>query len=97
MPNNQASIDTPFPQRDLHARSSDVALVSCNHERTLVAGLWPTLATSDVHPQRIGRLAVEQLARRIAGQFADVAVQITVPPTFVPGGSLGRGLRRGSS
>jgi DNA-binding LacI/PurR family transcriptional regulator len=50
-----------------------------------------------VHPQRIGRLAVEQLARRIAGQFAGVAVQITVPPTFVPGGSLGRVLRRGSS
>ena len=75
----------------------DIALVSCNHERTLVAGLWPTLATSDVHTQRIGRLAVEQLARRIAGQFAGVAVQITVPPTFVPGGSLGRVLRRGSS
>jgi LacI family transcriptional regulator len=75
----------------------DIALVSCNHERTLVAGLWPTLATVDVHPQRIGRLAVEQLARRIAGQFAEVAVQITVPPTFVPGGSLGRVLRRSSS
>ena len=75
----------------------DIALVSCNHERTLVAGLWPTLATSDVHPQKIGRLAVEQLARRIAGQFAEVSVQITVPPTFVPGGSLGRVLRRSSS
>ena len=62
-----------------------------------MAGLWPTLATADVHPQQIGRLAVEQLARRLAGQFAEVAVQITVPPTFIPGGSLGGKLRRSSS
>jgi LacI family transcriptional regulator len=71
----------------------DIALVSCNHERALVAGLWPSLATIDVHPQRIGRLAVEQLARRIGGQFAGLGVQISVPPTFVPGGSLGPGRR----
>ena len=73
--------------------SRDVAIVSCNHERGLVAGLFPTLATIDVHPQRIGRLAVEQLARRITGQFAGAGVQITVCPSFVPGGSLGLGGR----
>jgi DNA-binding LacI/PurR family transcriptional regulator len=66
----------------------DISLVSCNNERALVAGLWPTLATVDVHPQRIGHLAVEQLARRITGQFAGAAVQIGVAPTFIPGGSL---------
>lgn len=68
----------------------DLSLVSCNHERALVAGLWPSLATVDVHPQQIGRLAVEQLARRMTGQFAGVAVQIGVEPTFVPGGSISR-------
>jgi LacI family transcriptional regulator len=67
----------------------DISVVSCNNERTLVAGLWPTLATVDVHAERIGRLAVEQLARRITGQFAGAAVQIGVAPTFIPGGSLG--------
>jgi LacI family transcriptional regulator len=67
----------------------DISVVSCNNERSLVAGLWPTLATIDVHPERIGRLAVEQLARRITGQFAGAAVQIGVAPTFIPGGSLG--------
>jgi DNA-binding LacI/PurR family transcriptional regulator len=67
----------------------DISVVSCNNERTLVAGLWPTLATIEVHPERIGRLAVEQLARRITGQFAGAAVQIGVAPTFIPGGSLG--------
>jgi len=66
----------------------DISLVSCNNERALVAGLWPTLATIEVHPQRIGRLAVEQLARRITGQFAGAAVHIGVTPTFNPGGSL---------
>jgi len=68
----------------------DISVVSCNNERALVAGLWPTLATIDVHPQRIGRLAVEQLARRITGQFAGAAVQIGVAPTFIPGGSLAK-------
>lgn len=68
----------------------EVSLVSCNHERALVAGLWPTLATVEVHPRRLGRLAVEQLARRITGQFAGAAVEIRVEPAFVPGGSLAR-------
>ena len=66
----------------------DISVVSCNHERSLVAGLWPSLATVDVHPQRIGRMAVEQLTRRITGEFAGAAVQIGVSPTFIPGGSL---------
>jgi LacI family transcriptional regulator len=75
----------------------DISVVSCNNERSLVAGLWPTLATVDVHPQRIGRLAVEQLARRITGQFAGAAVQIGVAPTFIPGGSLATVRPKGSS
>lgn len=74
----------------------DVSVVSCNHERSLVAGLWPSLATVDVHPQRIGRMAVEQLTRRITGEFAGAAVQIGVSPTFIPGGSLGSCRKQGS-
>jgi LacI family transcriptional regulator len=68
----------------------DISVVSCNHERSLVAGLWPSLATIDVHPQRIGRLAVDLLARRIAGEFGGSEVQVGVSPTFIPGGSLTR-------
>ena len=68
----------------------DISLVSCNHERALVAGLWPALATVEVHPQRVGRLAVEQLSRRITGQFAGAAVEIRVEPAFIPGGSITR-------
>ena len=68
----------------------DISVISCNHERSLVAGLWPSLATIDVHPQRIGRLAVDLLARRISGEFGGSEVQVGVSPTFIPGGSLTR-------
>ena len=68
----------------------DISVISCNHERSLIAGLWPSLATIDVHPQRIGRLAVELLSRRMSGEFNGSEVQISVSPTFIPGGSLAR-------
>jgi LacI family transcriptional regulator len=66
----------------------DVAVVSCNNERSLVAGLWPALTTIDAHLSRVGRLAVEQLTRRITGEFDGAAVDITVTPTLVPEASL---------
>ena len=68
----------------------DISVISCNHERSLIAGLWPSLATIDVHPQRIGRMAVELLSRRMSGEFSGSDVQISVCPTFIPGGSLTR-------
>jgi DNA-binding LacI/PurR family transcriptional regulator len=67
-----------------------MSVVSCQNERSLIAGLWPSLATIDVHPQRIGRLAVELLSRRMSGEFSGSDVQISVCPTFIPGGSLTR-------
>jgi DNA-binding LacI/PurR family transcriptional regulator len=68
----------------------DMSVVSCQNERSLIAGLWPSLATIDVHPQRIGRMAVDLLSRRISGEFSGSEVQISVCPTFIPGGSLSR-------
>lgn len=68
----------------------DMSVVSCQNERSLIAGLWPSLATIDVHPQRIGRMAVELLSRRMSGEFSGSEVQISVCPTFIPGGSLTR-------
>jgi len=67
---------------------TDIAVVSCNNERSLVAGLWPALATIDVHLRQIGRLAVRQLTRRITGEFDGSAVTIEVKPTLLPGASL---------
>jgi LacI family transcriptional regulator len=67
---------------------SDIAVISCNNERSLVAGLWPALATIDVHLRQIGRLAVRQLTRRITGEFDGSAVTIDVKPTLLPAASL---------
>lgn len=67
---------------------SAITVVSCNNERSLVAGLWPALATIDVHLRQIGRLAVRQLTRRITGEFDGSAVTIEVKPNFLTGASL---------
>ena len=66
----------------------DIAVVSCNYERSLIAGLGPSLATFDIHPRQIGQLAVRQLTRRITGEFDGAAVTIDVKATLQPGASL---------
>ncbi|MFM7207288.1 MAG: substrate-binding domain-containing protein [Planctomycetaceae bacterium] len=66
----------------------EMAVISCNNEQSLIKGLLPTLATIDVHPRQIGRLAVRQLTRRITGEFDGSAVTIEVKPTLLPGASL---------
>jgi DNA-binding LacI/PurR family transcriptional regulator len=63
-------------------------VISCNNERSLVAGLWPGLTTIDAHLRRVGQLAVAQLTRRITGEFDGAAVEINVTPTLVPEASL---------
>jgi DNA-binding LacI/PurR family transcriptional regulator len=67
---------------------TDISVVSCNNERSLVAGLWPALATIDVHLRQIGQLAVRQLIRRITGEFDGSAVTIDVKPTLLPEASI---------
>ncbi len=66
----------------------EIGIISCNNERSLVAGLWPGLATIDAHLRRVGQLAVEQLTRRITGEFDGAAVEINVTPTLVPEASI---------
>jgi len=43
----------------------DLDIVSCNNERPLLAHLHPRPATIDIHAERVGRKAVEQLLWRI--------------------------------
>jgi len=66
----------------------EIGVISCNNERSLVAGLWPGLTTIDAHLRRVGQLAVAQLTRRITGEFDGAAVEINVTPTLVPEASL---------
>ncbi|MFN9367304.1 MAG: substrate-binding domain-containing protein [Planctomycetia bacterium] len=68
----------------------DISVVTCTHDRGPVADLRPSLAAVDIHPKRVGMMAVSQLGRRIRGDFAGAAVRIGIAPTFVSGGSLER-------
>lgn len=60
----------------------DVSVIACDNDPTL-AGLNPPVATVDVRPARIGRLAVEQLLRRIDKPEPDARTTILVEPGLV--------------
>ncbi len=65
----------------------DLSIISCNHESTLLAGLYPNLTTIDIHAVGIGRRAVDQLTWRLAHREApqdDIGVQ----PALRPGQSI---------
>ena len=65
----------------------ELSVVSCNYEQSLTAGLYPALATVDIRADQVGRVAVGQLARRVAGDSGPV-VDIHVDPEMVPGDSV---------
>ncbi len=67
---------------------TDVSVVSCNNEKSLVMNLSPMLTTIDVHADLIGRRAVDQLLWRIQHPGEDVSMQILVEPTLVQRGSV---------
>jgi LacI family transcriptional regulator len=65
----------------------DLSLVSCNHEPPILAGLFPTPTTIDIHAEEIGRRAVDQLAWRLAHD-RQVGLDVGVEPTLVEGQSV---------
>jgi DNA-binding LacI/PurR family transcriptional regulator len=65
----------------------DLSLVSCNNELPLLAGLFPTPTTIDIHAEQIGRRAVDQLAWRLA-HGPQAGLDIGVEPTLVEGQSV---------
>jgi len=65
----------------------DLAVLSCNHEPPLTAGLSPSLATVDVHAEHIGRRAVEQLCWRLSHREEPSTCELLVAPQLVPGAS----------
>ncbi|HEY1381708.1 MAG TPA: LacI family DNA-binding transcriptional regulator [Gemmataceae bacterium] len=65
----------------------DLSLVSCNHEPPILAGLFPTPTTIDIHAEQIGRRAVDQLAWRLAHD-QQAGLDVGVAPTLVDGGSV---------
>ncbi|QDU60251.1 Ribose operon repressor [Planctomycetes bacterium Pan216] len=68
----------------------DISVISANNDTAWIAGLHPRLTTFDVHAERIGRLAVHQLAFRMSDPGAPGEVQLLVEPTLVEGNSVAR-------
>jgi LacI family transcriptional regulator len=67
---------------------TDISVVSCNNEKSLVMNLSPTLTTIDVHADFIGRRAVDQLLWRIQHPGEEMSVQILVEPTLIERASV---------
>jgi LacI family transcriptional regulator len=59
---------------------TDVKVVSCNNERSILAGLDPMPASIDLCPEDIGRRAVEQLRWRITNPNDSSKIIIEVEP-----------------
>jgi DNA-binding LacI/PurR family transcriptional regulator len=66
----------------------DLSLISCNYEPALISGLHPDLTTMDIHPDVIGRRAVEQLATLMGRPRSEATVEVTVEPSLVEGASV---------
>jgi DNA-binding LacI/PurR family transcriptional regulator len=62
---------------------SDVGLVSCNDERSLVSDLDPPLTTVDVRAEIIGRNAVGRLKWRLAHRDDSTPCKILVEPVLI--------------
>ncbi len=67
---------------------TDIGLVSCNNEKSLLMNLHPGLTTIDIHADDIGRRAVDQLLWRIRHPLEPLSLQILVDPTLVERGSV---------
>ena len=62
---------------------TDLSLVSCNNEKSLLMNLRPGLTTVDIHAEVIGRRAVDQLLWRIKHPHEPLSLQILIDPTLV--------------
>jgi DNA-binding LacI/PurR family transcriptional regulator len=65
----------------------DLSLVSCNNEPPILAGLFPTPTTIDIHAGQIGARAVDQLAWRLT-HGRQAGLDIGIEPTLVAGQSV---------
>jgi DNA-binding LacI/PurR family transcriptional regulator len=63
----------------------DADIVSCNNQRSTLAGLDPRSATIDIGSEAMGRHAVEQLLRRLRHPEDTRSAQVVVEPVLVAG------------
>lgn len=89
VPSDRAAVQvySVMSQLNLHV-GTDLSLISCNNERSLLMNLHPTVTTVDVHAEAVGRHAVDQLLWRIANPQESRPVQVLIEPTLVEGESV---------
>ncbi|MBN1346417.1 MAG: LacI family DNA-binding transcriptional regulator [Phycisphaerae bacterium] len=73
--------------RDLRV-GRDISVISGNNDYALIAGLHPRLATFDIHADRIGRMAVRQLAMRMADPTPRPDAELMLEATPIEGESV---------
>ena len=81
-----AMVARALAARNLQA-GRDMSLMSCNNERSLLMGVYPSLTTIDVHAHEIGRRAVDQLAWRLRHRDYS-SMEVSLEPTMVVGESV---------
>lgn len=69
-------------RRDLRI-GTDLSVISCNNEQSLLVDLKPALTTIDVQAEFVGRRAVDQLLWRMRNREPSLSVQVLVEPTLV--------------
>jgi LacI family transcriptional regulator len=66
----------------------EISVISGNNDASLIAGLHPHLTTFDVHAHDLGRLAVRQLAARMADPVGLPDGEFLIAPTLVEAESV---------
>jgi len=66
----------------------DVGVISANREEGLIAGLFPSLATVDIHATQVGREAVYLLDRSIRSGKDLPPQNVQIAPSMIPADSV---------
>jgi LacI family transcriptional regulator len=66
----------------------EISLISSNNEASLIASLYPSLTTIDVHARTIGRRAVDQLTWRMSHGTSSPPMGLNVLPILLEGDSV---------
>lgn len=66
----------------------EISVISGNNDRALIAGMHPALTTCDIQAHEIGRVAVEQMTRRLKAGNAGPDSVISLEPVLVAGASV---------
>lgn len=66
----------------------EISVISANNEASLIASLYPSLTTIDVHAAVIGRRAVDQLVWRMSRRSDAPPMNLNVQPSLVEADSV---------